>query len=612
MEQPLAAQRNKKNPITEVNELPSPNSDALGRELKKFGGGNANSNPASASTNSQPQYKSKFLQQYENNGNAANVANNAKVAVNDEEDFSNILRSDSNNKRSSGPGWNNDTVTDGFVANRKSNQPRVSKPAQAAANQQQNENFQDMSLQEFRGGFPVKNGHDGGRLINENMFPYDDTKNRSRNIPNSPRGYDQNSAAPTTTIMTRSAGDPVISQARAKLSLLKNKIQQSENSNSSRTLRKALSASEVDENFVDTHSSNNSAGKQYQPYVPNTRDNAANPPRNVRSNPIPPQNSKLHNNVGYHDQDDDDDMMAPAPNYISNNKGIASSNNHDRNSAIQNVRQSSVPMDSYTERSNLNRPPSGRQQQQQQPQQRQQPNQQYRNVENQSNGPPQQRQPQQQQQQQPPVRQQQPPPQQSDDEEEYGENDDYNAEDDGAEGDIGELMQCPDCGRKFGALPFSKHVKICAKVFLRKRKAFDSAKMRIQDNPELVKILSKAKKDEMRAKKKQQNANANADDRPVAEGAPKWKSQSEAFRGAMRAAREIAKAQASGAPLPPPVISAPDPSLIPCPHCGRRFNDKAADRHIPQCQQIKAKPTSLKRGNGITAAAGVGAKPLKR
>ena len=70
----------------------------------------------------------------------------------------------------------------------------------------------------------------------------------------------------------------------------------------------------------------------------------------------------------------------------------------------------------------------------------------------------------------------------------------------------------------------------------------------------------------------------------------KWKQQSEMFRQAMKSSRDVTKALESGAPLPPSVASAPDPSLIPCPHCGRRFNEKAADRHIPQCQNIKAKP----------------------
>jgi len=33
-----------------------------------------------------------------------------------------------------------------------------------------------------------------------------------------------------------------------------------------------------------------------------------------------------------------------------------------------------------------------------------------------------------------------------------------------------------------------------------------------------------------------------------------------------------------------------DPSLVQCPHCERRFNEKAADRHIPQ---VRAKPACV-------------------
>ena len=36
----------------------------------------------------------------------------------------------------------------------------------------------------------------------------------------------------------------------------------------------------------------------------------------------------------------------------------------------------------------------------------------------------------------------------------------------------------------------------------------------------------------------------------------------------------------------------------PCPNCGRKFNSKAAERHIPLCKNIKAKPKVLIRGSG--------------
>ena len=40
-----------------------------------------------------------------------------------------------------------------------------------------------------------------------------------------------------------------------------------------------------------------------------------------------------------------------------------------------------------------------------------------------------------------------------------------------------EQIECPDCGRRFNPGPFEKHVKICKKVFMDKRKGcpFDMA-----------------------------------------------------------------------------------------------------------------------------------------
>lgn len=184
------------------------------------------------------------------------------------------------------------------------------------------------------------------------------------------------------------------------------------------------------------------------------------------------------------------------------------------------------------------------------------------------------------------------------------------------------MLQCPDCGRKFNPIPYEKHVKICGKVFQQKRKVFDSTKMRVNHDPELAKLALQAKKAEKRQAAKGATASFN-ENQPIrankpaaaaaaaasaskpqmggasaADKAAKWKEQSNAFREAMKAARQVTKAIASGGPLPEYVPSAPDPSLIPCPHCNRRFNQKAAERHIPQCQNIKAKPTSLKKGAG--------------
>ena len=53
----------------------------------------------------------------------------------------------------------------------------------------------------------------------------------------------------------------------------------------------------------------------------------------------------------------------------------------------------------------------------------------------------------------------------------------------------------------------------------------------------------------------------------------------------------------------PVVPSAPDPSLVPSPHCGRPYSETAAERHIPRCKDIQAKPKFLSRGSGKGAYA---------
>ncbi len=186
----------------------------------------------------------------------------------------------------------------------------------------------------------------------------------------------------------------------------------------------------------------------------------------------------------------------------------------------------------------------------------------------------------------------------------HQEDDDNNNGNNGNEEDMygqemGESQECPDCGRKFNLVSFQKHSKICAKVFQKSRKVFDSSKKRIQDNPELLKILvQKQKEEKMITNKNKKSLTQQEQFIKTNEQKAKWKKDSEAFRQAMKAARQATQAVAEGKPLPPPIISAPDPSLILCPHCGRRFNEKAAERHIPKCSEIRAKPTMLKRGGG--------------
>ena len=79
---------------------------------------------------------------------------------------------------------------------------------------------------------------------------------------------------------------------------------------------------------------------------------------------------------------------------------------------------------------------------------------------------------------------------------------------------------CPHCGRNFNSLALTKHIKICEKVFLKKRKAFNTQKQRIND-PEQASLMKQGAMEEKR------NPLLN---NKKAGGIPKWKLQSMAFR----------------------------------------------------------------------------------
>ena len=148
-------------------------------------------------------------------------------------------------------------------------------------------------------------------------------------------------------------------------------------------------------------------------------------------------------------------------------------------------------------------------------------------------------------------------------------------------------LQCPNCHRKFNPEPYDKHIKICAKVFVKKRPTFDASKKRAEGIPELADAKKRARAVDKKKKKAEPVTNTT-------QKVPKWKAESEGLRAAMKAGRGVN----NGLAMPEFVAAAPDPSLVPCPVCGRTFNKEAAERHIPQCKNIRAKPTTLKKGSG--------------
>lgn len=526
----------------DINKIPSPSSDALGREMKKFTFDDQNNNSG---------YKSKFMQQYDHeessdmyrpSDQAGKMYNNNKQDYDSDERFMSMLRSDGPRK-SSKPGWNDDTQTGGIFD--------APKPVKAKGPVSTN---RAKNIAEPHPDAPRRRPLQS-KLENQKDQRYDDY---SDNYTVPPTSYREQPSKQTqeNSYSKSPRQDPVVNQARSRLSLLKSKMRSSESSGSSRN---------------DMHSSSSaslSVNEEYQ----KKRENRANP----STAPLPVDDKGGRKGGFDREHGRGGSNLAFDSNDRRTNLGFDSNDNYNYNKPQSNISKSnnkgnvrSKPVEDYDDDAYY---PSY-------------------NV--------------------------------SEDVNEYRKQsfapNDLPPD---AIADIGELIECPDCGRKFNSGPYQKHVKICKKVFLKKRKVFDSQKHRIADNPELVKILkTKTNQSKEAPKKPPSGAHAmnsfnneipmkrlaNNQNVPVEDNnskSSKWKQQSNAFREAMKAARQVSKAIATGAPLPPPTMSAPDPSLIPCPHCGRRFNEKAGERHIPQCKNIKAQPTRLSKGGGISAAAG--------
>jgi len=155
-----------------------------------------------------------------------------------------------------------------------------------------------------------------------------------------------------------------------------------------------------------------------------------------------------------------------------------------------------------------------------------------------------------------------------------------------------ERVACPQCNRKFAVEALHKHTKICKKVFCQKRKAFDTTSQRMDE--EALK-----------------SANNNDDKQAAIDAAlkikkEKWKNQSVSLREAIKAAKDVSQAIAEGkdiSKLPIAKSSVPD-TRTPCPYCGRKFSDDAAERHIPKCKNIQSRPKIGSNTGGVGGGAG--------
>ena len=170
-----------------------------------------------------------------------------------------------------------------------------------------------------------------------------------------------------------------------------------------------------------------------------------------------------------------------------------------------------------------------------------------------------------------------------------------------------QLAQCGNCGRKFARDRLARHESACANVS-KPRRTFDAAKMRVAGTEAAAFVQKRGTRPQSGARGGRGGAAggsrgkgaAAASERAISGAAKKakWRAEHEAFIANIRNARQVTQAIKSGVDvrdLPPPPPSAPDPSLVPCPHCGRTFNETAAERHIPRCKTTINRPKALRR-----------------
>ncbi|CAH8477081.1 unnamed protein product [Schistosoma mattheei] len=158
------------------------------------------------------------------------------------------------------------------------------------------------------------------------------------------------------------------------------------------------------------------------------------------------------------------------------------------------------------------------------------------------------------------------------------------------------LVECATCGRHFQEDIINRHKVVCIKNSTKKRKPFDSTKQRLQGieekNQNILGGASGIKSVETARKIAQVEARKH-----------QWRKKHEEFISAIRAAKEYTVAKQTGKPLPPPPPPAIDPDLIQCEYCLRRFNEKAAERHIKFCRE---KHSRLPTNNASSNTTGIG------
>ncbi|CAL8286527.1 unnamed protein product [Lota lota] len=113
-----------------------------------------------------------------------------------------------------------------------------------------------------------------------------------------------------------------------------------------------------------------------------------------------------------------------------------------------------------------------------------------------------------------------------------------------------QLLSCKYCDRRFAPSRLEKHLIICERLHQSQRTVFDSSKHRLQgtDMEKLRRNSSMSVSSEVKKSTGSQKQAANRNMHQVG------------------------------------------PDQVTCPHCSRRFAPRAAERHIPKCENIRSRP----------------------
>eukprot|EP00924_Labyrinthula_sp_SR-Ha-C_P015752 snap_masked-scaffold_4-processed-gene-8.24-mRNA-1 protein AED:1.00 eAED:1.00 QI:0/-1/0/0/-1/1/1/0/299 len=157
-----------------------------------------------------------------------------------------------------------------------------------------------------------------------------------------------------------------------------------------------------------------------------------------------------------------------------------------------------------------------------------------------------------------------------------------------------DLRQCEYCLRKFSIETINRHRRVCLKqpskqILSQNRSEYDMIQKRLasvaQQNKVSVKNLVSLQENESKSKPSRWYS---------------WKQQSLQLRFAVKTSTDAGDREYNYSQRDR--VQPIEDSYVLCENCGRRFNELAAERHIPKCRDMKHKPKRLLKGSGNYAA----------